>query len=47
MTMLNKIDKYFKLNPDLIGDTGMYLGAKLSYHSNNNGLYTWQMTHSN
>ena len=41
MTMLNKIDNYFKLNPDSIGDTSMYLGAKLRYHRTKNGVYAW------
>ena len=41
MTMINNIDKYFKLKPDSIGDPDMYLGAKLGYHSTNNGVYLW------
>ena len=39
MTMLNKVDKYFKLNPDSIGGPDIYLGAKLHYHRTNNGTY--------
>ena len=40
MTMINKVDMYFKLNPDSIDITGMYLGAKLRYHRNNYGVNT-------
>ena len=31
MTILMKIDKYFKLKPSSIGDPDIYLGAKLKY----------------
>ena len=43
MTMLKTIDKYFKLNPDLIGYPGMYLVAKLCYHRTKNYVYTWSL----
>ena len=39
MTMLKKIDKYFKLKPDSIGDPNTYLGSKLRCHRTNNGMY--------
>ena len=41
MTMFKKIDKYFKLKPDSISDTNMYLGANLRYHRINNSMYAW------
>ena len=41
MAMIKNIDKYFKLKPDFIGDPDMYLGAKISYHWTNNGMYAW------
>ena len=39
MTMLNNNNKYFKLKPDSICDTEIYLGDNLCYHSSNNGVY--------
>ena len=45
-TMLNKIDKYFKLNPDSIGDPNMYFGAKLCYHRSKNYVYAWSLSPS-
>ena len=41
MTMFKKIDKYFKLKPDSISDTNMYLGANLRYHRTNNDVCAW------
>ena len=38
MSILNKINKYFKLNPNSIGGTDMYLGSKIHYHRTNNGV---------
>ena len=32
MSVLNNINKYFKLKPESIGDPDMYLGAKLTQH---------------
>ena len=43
MIMLNKIAKYFKLNPDPISDPDMYLVSKLRYHRTKNGVYTWSL----
>ena len=44
MAMLNKNDKYFKLKTDWIGDSNMYIGAKLRYHRTNNFMYTWSLS---
>ena len=44
MTMFNKIDKYFKLNPDSISDPNMYIGSNLCYHRTNNGVYVWLLS---
>ena len=44
MTMLNNIDKYFKLKPDSIGNRDIYIGAKLRYHRTNNDMYTWLLS---
>ena len=34
-SVLRRIDKYFKLNPSSVGDSGIYVGSKLK----NRGLY--------
>ena len=35
------IDKYFNLNPNLIGDPDIYLGAKLKKMILENGVLSW------
>ena len=35
------IDKYFKLNPNSIGDPDIYLGAKLNNMRLENGVWAW------
>ena len=44
MTMLNNIDKYFKLKTNSIGYPDIYLGANLTYHRPNNGVYKWLLS---
>ena len=46
MTQLSRIDKYFKLKPDSMGDPEMYLGAKLKEHQAANGVWCWTMSPS-
>ena len=41
MDVLNKLDKYFKLNPILTGDPDMYLRAKLLLMTLRNGVVPW------
>jgi hypothetical protein len=41
MSVLARIDKYFKLKPDSIGDPTMYLGATLKKMRLENGIQAW------
>ena len=41
LDVLMKIDKYFKLKPNLIGDTDIYLVAKLKKMRTANGVWAW------
>ena len=46
MKVMGRIDKYFTLKPDSIGDPDMYLGAKLRYHRTENGVMAWTLSPS-
>ena len=46
MPILNKIDKFFALKPDSVGDPDMYLGTKLRRHLCPNGVWSWTMSPS-
>jgi hypothetical protein len=43
---LHKIDKYFKMKPDSIGDPNFYLGAKVWQTKFLNGVFAWGMSSS-
>ena len=43
MTMIENIDKYFKLSPDSMCDPNMDLGANLRCHRTNIGVYVWSL----
>ena len=40
-SVLCRIDKYFKLNPSLIVNPDIYLGAKLKKMRLENGIWAW------
>ena len=40
-SVLRRIDKYFNLNPSLIGDPDIYLGAKLKKMRLKNIIWAW------
>ena len=44
MAVIRRIDKYFKLKPESIGDPDMYLGAKLRQHQAENGMWCWTLS---
>ena len=44
MTVLNNLDKYFKLKPGSTGDPDMYLGAKIWRIILRNGVIAWVMS---
>ena len=46
LSVLTKIDKYFTLKPDSIGDPDVYLGAKLKLHQCENDVYCWTLSPS-
>ena len=46
MAQLDKINKYFKLKPESMGDPKMYLGAKLKEHETASGVWCWTMSPS-
>ena len=46
MPIMNKINKFFLLKPDSVGDPNMYLGAKIKYHKTPNGRWSWKMSPS-
>ena len=43
MPIMKKINKFFLLKPDSVGDPNMYLGAKIKYHKTPNGMWSWTM----
>ena len=43
---MNKIDKFFLLKPDSVGDLNMYLGDNINYHKNPYGIWSWTMNPS-
>jgi hypothetical protein len=43
---LQKVDKYFKMKPGLIGDLDFYLGSKLKMKRLSNGVLAWSMSSS-
>jgi hypothetical protein len=44
MTVLDKLDKYFTLNPSSVGNPSMYLGTKLKLTQMSNGVNVWGMS---
>ena len=42
LDVLMKIDKYFKLKPNSIRDTDIYIGAKLKKMRMANGVWAWE-----
>ena len=46
MPIMKKINKFFLLKPDSIGDPNMYVGAKIKYHKTPNGMWSWTMSPS-
>ena len=44
--VLTKVEKYFKLKTDSIGDPDMYLGAKLRPTNLENGVWAWALSTS-
>ena len=46
IAVLNKLDKYFKLNPVSTGDPDMYLGAKLWQIKLRSGVVAWGISTS-
>ena len=46
MPIMKKINKFFLLKPDSVGDPNMYLGAKIKYHKTPNGVWYWTMSPS-
>ena len=47
MPIMKKINKFFPLKPDSVGEPKMYLGAKIKYHKTPNGMWSWTMSPSN
>ena len=43
MPIMKKINKFFLLKPDSVGDPNMYLRAKIKYHKTPNGVWSWTM----
>ena len=46
VSALNKIDKFFKMKPGLIGDPDAYLGTKLRKYTLPNGVIAWAISPS-
>ena len=46
MPIMKNIKTFFLLKPDSVGDSNMYLGAKIKYHKNPNGMLAWKMSPS-
>ena len=46
MPIMKRINKFFLLKPDSVGDPNMYLGAKIKYHKTPNGMWSWTMSPS-
>ena len=46
MPIMKKINKFFLLKPDSVGDPNMYLGVKIKYHKTPNGRWSWKMSPS-
>ena len=46
MTIMKKINKFFLMKPDSIGDPNMYLWAKIKYHKTPSGMWYWTMSPS-
>ena len=46
MPIMKKINMFFLLKPDSVGDPNMYLGSKIKYHKNPNGVWYWKMSPS-
>ena len=43
---MKKINKFFLLKPDYVGDPNMYLGSKIKYHKTPNGMWYCTMSPS-
>jgi hypothetical protein len=46
MPVLDKLDKYFRFKSSSVGNSSMYLGAKLKLTPMSNGVYAWGMSHA-
>ena len=46
MTIMNKINKFFLMKSDSVGDPNMYFGDKIKYHKTLNGMWSWKMSPS-
>ena len=46
MPIMKRINKFFLLKPDSVGDLNMYLGTKIKYHKTPNGMCSWRMSPS-
>ena len=46
MSVLKKIDKYFKLKPSSVGDPELYLGAKVTKMNLVNKTWCWTLSPS-
>ena len=42
-SVLMKVNKYFKLKPDSVGETDMYLGVKARPMKLDNGVWAWAL----
>ena len=43
-SILMKVDKYFKLKSDSVGEPDMYLGAKVQSSNLRNGVWNWALS---
>ncbi len=41
--LITQINKYFQLKPESVGESDVYLGAKLKLVQLDNGLWAWGM----
>ena len=43
-SVLTKVDKYFKLKPEPIGEPDIYLGVKVRLVKFKNGVWAWDLS---
>ena len=46
LSVLKKLDKYFKLKPSSIGDPDIYIGAKVTKMTLKNNTWCWTLSPS-